>query len=189
MFVDESYIAGPRWISRVLVHLGESCPTEGLDMVTWSAWFLSYGGVLKWRIPKSAWVSMLSDGLGGTAWYLFMFYTLLNHGIPVHIFIVIYHIMIKHIMDIIWYIYKYISCHYRAHPIYTQWYNLQVYTYIYIYMHQALPPPPSPPWDGSHILPPYEIFPLPPVVWWGCVWYVGYVWCVWSVWYACLEVW
>ena len=38
-------------------------------------------------------------------------------------------------------------------------------------MHQALPPPPSPPppWDGSHILAPYEIFPLPPpVVWWGC---------------------
>ena len=33
---------------------------------------------------------------------------------------------------------------------------------IYIYMHQALPPPPPPPWDGSHILPPYEIFPLPP---------------------------
>ena len=56
-----------------------------------------------------------------------------------------------------------------------------------------------PPWDGSHILAPYEIFPLPPpVVWWGCgtvplpplwcgggvVWYVGYVWCVWSVWYG-----
>ena len=48
-------------------------------------------------------------------------------------------------------------------------------------MHQALPPP-LPQWDGSHILPPYEIFPLPllwcggvwycplppPVVWWGC---------------------
>ena len=32
-------------------------------------------------------------------------------------------------------------------------------------MHQALPPPPPlPAWDGSHI----EIFPLPPVVWWGC---------------------
>ena len=28
-------------------------------------------------------------------------------------------------------------------------------------MHKALPPP-LPPWDGSHILPPYEIFPLPP---------------------------
>ena len=23
--------------------------------------------------------------------------------------------------------------------------------------------PPSPPWDGSHILPPYEIFPLHPL--------------------------
>ena len=47
----------------------------------------------------------------------------------------------------------------------------QIYMiYIYIYMHQALPPPPSPhpPWDGSHILAPYEIFPLPPVVWWRC---------------------
>ena len=35
-------------------------------------------------------------------------------------------------------------------------------------MHQALPPPP---WDGSHILAPYEIFPLPPCgvvgVWYG----------------------
>ena len=29
-------------------------------------------------------------------------------------------------------------------------------------MHQALPPPLPPPWDGSHILPPYEIFPLRP---------------------------
>ena len=49
------------------------------------------------------------------------------------------------------------------------------------YTNYSLPPPP-PPWDGSHILPPYEIFPLPPcgvvgvwncpppppVVWWGC---------------------
>ena len=63
-------------------------------------------------------------------------------------------------------------------------------------MHQALPtPPPSPPWDGSHTLAPYEIFPLPPCgvvgVWHcpppppcGVVWYVGYVWCVWSVWYG-----
>ena len=33
----------------------------------------------------------------------------------------------------------------------------------------ATPPSPPPPWDGSHILAPYEIFPLPPpVVWWGC---------------------
>ena len=78
---------------------------------------------------------------------------------------------------------------------------------IYIYMHQALPPPPPPPiWDGSHILVPYEIFPLPPcgvvgvwhcpppppVVWWGCgmVWWVcmvcmvGLVWHVWKVWYV-----
>ena len=77
------------------------------------------------------------------------------------------------------------------------------------YMHQALPPPPSPhpPWDGSHILAPYEIFPLPPlwcgggvalspspppVVWWGCgmvcwvcmVCMVGLVWHVWKVWYV-----
>ena len=53
---------------------------------------------------------------------------------------------------------------------------------VYIYMHQALPPPP---WDGSHILAPLEIFPLRPL--WcggGVVWYVGYVWCVWSVWYG-----
>ena len=38
-------------------------------------------------------------------------------------------------------------------------------------LHQALPPPLPPPWDGSHILAPYEIFPLaprPPVAWWGC---------------------
>ena len=43
-------------------------------------------------------------------------------------------------------------------------YNIYIRIYIYtvyIYMHQALPPPP-PPMDGSHILPPYEIFPLPP---------------------------
>ena len=41
---------------------------------------------------------------------------------------------------------------------------------IYIYAPgPATPPSPPPPWDGSHILAPYEIFPLPPpVVWWGC---------------------
>ena len=58
-----------------------------------------------------------------------------------------------------------------------------MYIYIYIYMHQALPPP-SPPWDGSHILPPYEIFPLAPVVWWGCGMVCWVWWCVWSVWYG-----
>ena len=65
-----------------------------------------------------------------------------------------------------------------------------------LYMHQALPPPP-PPWDGSHILAPYEIFPPPrgvvgvwhcplPPLWCGggVVWFVGYVWCLWSVWYG-----
>ena len=74
-------------------------------------------------------------------------------------------------------------------------------------MYIFAPGPATPPWDGSHILPPYEIFPFPPcgvvgvwhctvplpVVWWGCgtvppsppwfgggvVWYVGYVWSVW----------
>ena len=65
-------------------------------------------------------------------------------------------------------------------------------------MYAPGPATPPPPWDGSHLLAPYEIFPLPPVVWWGCgtvplhplwsggavVWYVGYVWCVWSVWYG-----
>ena len=69
------------------------------------------------------------------------------------------------------------------------------------------PPPPVVWWMGSHILVPYEIFPLPPpcgvvgvwhcpppppVVWWGCgmVWWVcmvcmvGLVWHVWKVWYV-----
>ena len=75
-----------------------------------------------------------------------------------------------------------------------------IYYYNIIYAPgPATPPLPPTPWDGSHILAPYEIFPLPPpVVWWGCgtvplpplwcgggvVWYVGYVWCVWSVWYG-----
>ena len=60
------------------------------------------------------------------------------------------------------------------------------YIHIYIYIYASGPAtPPPPPWDGSHILAPYDIFPLPPpVVWWGVVWYVGYVWCVWSVWYG-----
>ena len=85
--------------------------------------------------------------------------------------------------------------------------SVSIDKHAYIYMHQALPPPPSPPiWDGSHILVPYEIFPLPPlwcgggvalspsppVVWWGCgmVWWVcmvcmvGLVWHVWKVWYV-----
>ena len=40
--------------------------------------------------------------------------------------------------------------------------------YMCIYAPGPATPPP-PPWDGSHILAPYEIFPLPPpVVWWGC---------------------
>ena len=78
--------------------------------------------------------------------------------------------------------------------------------YIYIYAPgPATPPSPHPPWDGSHILAPYEIFPLPPlwcgggvalspspVVWWGCgmvcwvcmVCMVGLVWHVWKVWYV-----
>ena len=65
--------------------------------------------------------------------------------------------------------------------------------YIYICTRPCHPPSPPPPWDGSHILAPYEIFPLPPcgvvAVWhcpppplWcggGVVWYVGYVWSVW----------
>ena len=69
---------------------------------------------------------------------------------------------------------------------------------MYIYAPGPATPPPAPPWDGSHILPPCEIFPLPPCgvvgVWYcpppplwcggGVVWYVGYVWCVWSVWYG-----
>jgi hypothetical protein len=52
---------------------------------------------------------------------------------------------------------------------------------VYIYA----PGPATPPWDGSHILAPLEIFPLRPL--WcggGVVWYVGDVWCVWSVWYG-----
>ena len=87
------------------------------------------------------------------------------------------------------------------------------YIYIYICTRPCHPPLP-PPWDGSHILPPYEIFPLPPcgvvgvwqcppprgvvlspsppVVWWGCgmvcwvcmVCMVGLVWHVWKVWYV-----
>ena len=75
--------------------------------------------------------------------------------------------------------------------------NLNQQLNICIYMHQALPPP-LPPWAGSHILAPYEIFPLPPLwcgggvalspspLWCGggVVWYVGYVWCVWPVWYG-----
>ena len=81
-------------------------------------------------------------------------------------------------------------------------YALQLYILVYmcVYIYICTRPchPPSPPWDGSHILAPYEIFPLPPLwcggVWhcpppplWcggGVVWYVGYVWCVWSVWYG-----
>ena len=61
-----------------------------------------------------------------------------------------------------------------------------------IYAPGPATPPPPPIWDGSHILVPYEIFPLPPVVWWGCgmVWWVcmvcmvGLVWHVWKVWYV-----
>ena len=70
----------------------------------------------------------------------------------------------------------------------------------------TVPLPPCGVVDGSHILVPYEIFPLPPlwcgggealspsppVVWWGCgmVWWVcmvcmvGLVWHVWKVWYV-----
>ena len=67
-------------------------------------------------------------------------------------------------------------------------YNIYIYIYtVYIYIHCIYiyapgPATPPPPMDGSHILPPYEIFPLPPrgvvgvvvlslsppVVWWGC---------------------
>ena len=64
-------------------------------------------------------------------------------------------------------------------------------------MHQACHPPP-PIKNRSHILLPYEIFPLPPpVVWWGCCtvplppvawWGCGMVCWVcmvlWSVWYG-----
>ena len=78
--------------------------------------------------------------------------------------------------------------------------------YVYICTRPCHPPPSPPIWDGSHILVPYEIFPLPPcgvvgvwhcpppppVVWWGCgmVWWVcmvcmvGLVWHVWKVWYV-----
>ena len=82
-----------------------------------------------------------------------------------------------------------------------------VHRFLWVHMHQALPPPlPPPPWDGSHILAPYEIFPLPPlwcgggvalspsppVVWWGCgmvcwvcmVCMVGLVWHEWLVLYG-----
>ena len=69
-----------------------------------------------------------------------------------------------------------------------------IYYYNIIYAPgPATPPSPPPPWDGSHILAPYEIFPLPPpVVWWGCgmvcwvcmVCMVGLVWHVWKVWYV-----
>ena len=60
---------------------------------------------------------------------------------------------------------------------------LYSYLHVYIYIYAPGPAtPPPPPWDGSHILPLYEIFPLPPlwcgggvvlslsplVVWWGC---------------------
>ena len=70
---------------------------------------------------------------------------------------------------------------------------------MYIYAPGPATPPPPPIWDGSHILVPYEIFPLPPLwcgggvalspsppcgVVGGVVWYGGYVWCVWSVWYG-----
>ena len=37
------------------------------------------------------------------------------------------------------------------------------YIYIYICTRPCHPPPPPPIWDGSHILVPYEIFPLPPL--------------------------
>ena len=35
--------------------------------------------------------------------------------------------------------------------------------YVYICTRPCHPPPPPPIWDGSHILVPYEIFPLPPL--------------------------
>ena len=39
-----------------------------------------------------------------------------------------------------------------------------IYNQSYIYAPgPATPPSPPPPWDGSHILAPYEIFPLPPL--------------------------
>ena len=72
-------------------------------------------------------------------------------------------------------------------------------------MHQALPPPLPPIKNRSHILLPYEIFPLPPRcvvgllycppppcgvvgVWYGMLGMygvmVGLVWHVWKVWYV-----
>jgi len=75
-----------------------------------------------------------------------------------------------------------------------------IYIYIHVYTLLYMLHPLPPQWDGSHILPPYEIFPLPlcglvgvwhcpppPVVWWGCGMVLGMygdVWCVWSVWYG-----
>ena len=38
-----------------------------------------------------------------------------------------------------------------------------IWIYIYICTRPCHPPLPPPPWDGSHILAPYEIFPLPPL--------------------------
>ena len=92
--------------------------------------------------------------------------------------------------DIIWYIYKYISCHYRAHPIYIYsditYKCTRIYIYIYIYIYAPGPATPS--------LPPHGMGPIycphmrssPSPLWCGggVVWYVGYVWCVWSVWYG-----
>ena len=92
-------------------------------------------------------------------------------------------------------IYIYIHMHTHTHR------------YIYIYsIYIYAPGPATPPWDGSHILAPYEIFllppcgvvgvwhcpPPPPVVRWGCgmvcwvcmVCMVGLVWHVWKVWYV-----
>ena len=90
-------------------------------------------------------------------------------------------------------------CQWLSNPPFLQLRALFAFHAHYICTRPCHPPSPPPPWDGSHILAPYEIFPLPPpVVWWGCgtvplpplwcgggvVWYVGYVWCVWSVWYG-----
>ena len=52
--------------------------------------------------------------------------------------------------------------------VYTHYLQYCVCVYIYIYAPGPATPPSPPAWDGSHILAPYEIFPLPPVVWWGC---------------------
>ena len=45
------------------------------------------------------------------------------------------------------------------------------YTHVCIYAPGPATPPLPPPWDGSHILAPYAIFPLPPCgvvgVWYG----------------------